>query len=303
MGWLLLIIIVVILSIWIWNIYERHVARQRQQLLEAKIADAVRLVRPIIEKAYAQWNGEIRSRWPLISFDFPTLENLLMNSRTLLVSYPRQDVRGLAKKLLSPIVLKALADFVAHSPDFVSIGNGTLADVPTSFNTQSDQFQAIPGRYNPPDWAIRRKLVYDRDGGCCRRCGTIVPLDKCHIHHVVRRAKGGGHSLDNLVVLCRDCHSLMPEHEKVTGGPFYALPYRYTLHAKECYHAIGARQISGSLPVLIAQGYEPCQKCMPIVRRTLWIERFSRGRLSSIVNSLTLEYGSESLTRAEREEI
>ena len=114
-----------------------------------------------------------------------------------------------------------------------------------------------------------------------------MPLDKCHIHHIVRRAKGGGHSLDNLVVLCRDCHSLMPEHDKVTGGPFYALPYRYTLHVRECYHAIGARRISGSLPVLITKGYQPCQKCMPIVHRTLWIERFSRARLYSIVNSLT----------------
>lgn len=298
----MLIIIVVILGIWLWNIHQGQIARQRQRLLEAKIAEALRLVRPIVEKAYAQLTEEIRSRWPLIPFDFPTLENLLMNSRVLLVGYPRQDTRRLAKKLLSPVVSRVVADFVAHSPDFVSARNGTLANVPTSFHTQSDQFQAIPDGYNPPDWAMRRMLVYDRDGGCCRRCGTIVPLDKCHIHHVVRRAKGGGHSLDNLVVLCKDCHSLMPEHEKVTGGPFYALLYRHTLHTKECYHAIGARHVSGSLPVLIAQGYEPCQKCMPIVRRTLWIERFARGRLSSIVNSLALEYGSESPTPAKREE-
>jgi hypothetical protein len=285
MEWVPLIIIIAISGICIWKGYERYVAKQRQ--LEAKIADAVRVLRPIVEKTYAQLTGEIKTRWPLISFDFPTLENLLTKSRTLLAGYPRQDIRRLAKKLLEPIVSKTLADFIAHSPEFVSIGNSTLADTPTSFDTQGDQFQAIPVRYNPPDWATRRKCVYDRDRGRCRRCGTAVPLDKCHIHHIVRRAKGGGHSLDNLVVLCRDCHSLMPEHEKVTGGPFYALPNRYTLHTKECYHAIFARRISGSLPVLIRQGYEPCQKCMPIVHRTLWIERFSRVRLSSIVNSLT----------------
>ena len=299
MEWLLLIIIVVASGICVWKVYERHVAKQRQQLLEAKIAAAVRVLRPIVEKVYARLTDEIRTGWPLISFDFPILENLLMNSRILLAGYPRQDIRRLAKKLLAPIVPTALADFIAHSPDFVSIGNSTTADISTSFDNQGNQSQAIPVRYSPPDWATRRKRVYDRDGERCRRCGAIVPFDKCHIHHIVRRAKGGGHSLDNLVVLCRDCHSLMPEHEKVTGGPFYALSYRYTLHAKGCYHAIRARRISGSLPALIAQGYEPCQKCMPIVRRTLWIESFSRARLSSIVDSLTSEHGSELPTRAE----
>lgn len=78
----------------------------------------------------------------------------------------------------------------------------------------------------------------------------------------------------------------MPEHDKVTGGPFYIHSYRATLHTKECYHAMGARQVPGSLPVLITQGYEPCQKCLPIVQRILWIERFAKGRLSSLVNSL-----------------
>jgi len=214
------------------------------------------------------------------------LENLLTNSRTILAGYPHQDIRRLAKRLLSSVVSKAVADFVAYTPDFVPVGENTLADVPTGFHIQDNQFQAIADGHNPPDWSKRRRLVHDRDGGCCRRCGTIVPLDKCHIHHVVRRARGGGHSLDNLVTLCYDCHSLMPEHEKVTGGPFYALPYRYTLHTRECYHALGARQVPGSLPALIAQGYEPCQKCLPIVHRTLWIERFTRARLSLIANSL-----------------
>lgn len=302
MGWLLLIITAVILGVWLWNIHQGQIARQRQRLLETKIAEALRLVRPIVEKAYAQLTAEIRSRWPLIPFVFPSLENLLIDSRTLLASYPLQDARRLANKLLSPIVSKAVADFITHSPDFVSAGNGTLANVPTSFHTQSDRSQVIPYRYNPPDWAMRRRLVYDRDGGRCRRCGTIVPLDKSHIHHVVRRAAGGGHSLDNLVVLCKDCHSLMPEHEKVTGGPFYALSYGHTLHTKECYHAIGARQVLGSLPVLIAQGYVPCQKCMATARTTLWIDRFARGRLRSIVNSFASEFASKSPTTAEPEE-
>jgi hypothetical protein len=283
MKWLFLFAAVVILSIWLHHIHQRRIKTQREQL---KIAEVTKQIMPLSIMVYNQLIEEIRKGWPYIAFELPTFDDLLANSKPLLLAYNGQDVKRLAKRLLNPVVLKSVADFVAHRPDFIVIEYGTLASSPTSFYSQDEHSPFIADVHDPPDWTMRRKLTYDRDNGRCRRCGIIVPLDKCHIHHIVRRARGGGHSIDNLVTLCRDCHGLMPEHERVTGGPFYAHSYRRVLHTKECYHAIGARQVTGSLPILIARGYGTCQKCLPFTPKALWIERFVRGQLSSIVNSL-----------------
>jgi preprotein translocase subunit YajC len=52
MEWLLLIVIVIFLGIWLWNIRQRRIAKQQQQFQEAKITEATRLVTPLVEKAY-----------------------------------------------------------------------------------------------------------------------------------------------------------------------------------------------------------------------------------------------------------
>ena len=48
-----------------------------------------------------------------------------------------------------------------------------------------------------------RNLVYERDNYKCQICGRKNNL---HIHHVIKRANGGDHSLDNLITLCSSCH-------------------------------------------------------------------------------------------------
>ncbi|MBA7505653.1 hypothetical protein ES706_04329 [subsurface metagenome] len=291
MGWLPLIFVAVFLGIWFWNVWKRRIARQKRQLLiEARITGVTALVEPIVKEAYGQLTQDIRTRWPQIPFDFPRTETLLTNSRGILKDYPRKDIKRLAKRVLDSIASKAVSDFIAYRPDFLSSQTEVPSDAPVKFHSHEYESKTTLNSPTPSDWPKRRKLIHERDKGCCRRCGTIVPLEKCHIHHIVSRSKGGGHTPDNLITLCYDCHSLMPEHDKVTGGPFYVLPNRYTLHTRECYHGILARRLSGSLPVLLAKGYTPCEKCMPMVgHRTFWIECYIRRKLSSIVNALNFE--------------
>jgi 5-methylcytosine-specific restriction endonuclease McrA len=51
--------------------------------------------------------------------------------------------------------------------------------------------------------AARRKRVFQRDNWRCRCCGNRQMLDP---HHVIYQSAGGGHGLENLLTLCRNCH-------------------------------------------------------------------------------------------------
>lgn len=55
----------------------------------------------------------------------------------------------------------------------------------------------------PIDSATRR-AVYARDGRACRKCSRRDALDMHHIQPVV---EGGTNEPENLIALCRKCHS------------------------------------------------------------------------------------------------
>jgi 5-methylcytosine-specific restriction protein A len=61
-------------------------------------------------------------------------------------------------------------------------------------------------------WGRLRRLVLDRAGGRCERCGAVAD----DAHHLVARARGGADTLDNLEALCEDCHA--EEHEQRSRG-------------------------------------------------------------------------------------
>jgi len=48
-----------------------------------------------------------------------------------------------------------------------------------------------------------RLLVWQRDGGRCRSCGSHTDL---HFDHVIPRSWGGSSMAENVQVLCRPCN-------------------------------------------------------------------------------------------------
>ena len=55
-------------------------------------------------------------------------------------------------------------------------------------------------------WRARarlRRAALDRDDWRCVRCESPLDLE---CHHVTPLAAGGEHVLDNVAMLCRDCH-------------------------------------------------------------------------------------------------
>ena len=70
----------------------------------------------------------------------------------------------------------------------------------------------MPKRRPPKEvWAELRRIVWERDGGRCQGqyCTDAppLPLDVCHIDHIVS-GKRGTNKLSNLRTLCRRCHVL-----------------------------------------------------------------------------------------------
>jgi 5-methylcytosine-specific restriction endonuclease McrA len=61
-----------------------------------------------------------------------------------------------------------------------------------------DQASSFPLEY-------KRKVVIQRDGGKCVRCGSTRNLQ---VHHIKKHWEGGSDHLSNLITLCARCHTL-----------------------------------------------------------------------------------------------
>ena len=80
---------------------------------------------------------------------------------------------------------------------------------------------------------IRRALIA-RDGGC-RFPGCHAPAAWTDAHHVLSRARGGTHRLDNLVLLCRRCHRRIHLYAwKITINPNDTITFQ---HRKRKLHS------------------------------------------------------------------
>lgn len=64
--------------------------------------------------------------------------------------------------------------------------------------------------YNSSPWQDARSFVYERERGCCQRCGTFVFGRRAHVHHVIPIKKNANLNLDpkNLRLLCPTCHTI-----------------------------------------------------------------------------------------------
>jgi len=65
------------------------------------------------------------------------------------------------------------------------------------------------GFYASREWKKAALSVWRRDRGICRRCGAIARnRDRFHIHHIVSfQVKELRADVDNLILLCPDCHN------------------------------------------------------------------------------------------------
>jgi hypothetical protein len=55
--------------------------------------------------------------------------------------------------------------------------------------------------------AIARRLIFERDGGCCLSCGMTLTLRTARLDHIVPWSAGGPDTSDNLRVLCDPCNA------------------------------------------------------------------------------------------------
>lgn len=54
---------------------------------------------------------------------------------------------------------------------------------------------------------LKKKLIEEK-GSCCESCGFTV-TSILQVHHIVEKSKGGTDDIDNLRLLCPNCHCLI----------------------------------------------------------------------------------------------
>lgn len=82
--------------------------------------------------------------------------------------------------------------------------------------------------------AIRDK-VKERSEGLCERTfyevnGELVETrcgrEACDMHHILSRSQGGGHTVENLIHLCRMDHNFCKEHPLKAIRVHLVIPYK-----------------------------------------------------------------------------
>lgn len=70
------------------------------------------------------------------------------------------------------------------------------------------------------DWQRVRKVIYERDGHVCMKCGKYVRKDDFHVDHIRPLAKKGAEwALENLQLLCPSCNlSKNKTYDSKMGG-------------------------------------------------------------------------------------
>lgn len=67
--------------------------------------------------------------------------------------------------------------------------------------------------YNTQAWKDLKAFCYQRDKGCCQRCGRFVFGKRAHAHHIVPIQINPSLKLDpdNIMLLCNKCHPIVEE--------------------------------------------------------------------------------------------
>lgn len=79
------------------------------------------------------------------------------------------------------------------------------------------------------EWEKIRLLALEKYGAICSSCGTNGDIENpLNVHHIVSPLVGGTNSLDNLQVLCHDCHGKIHGRELSTK---FSVPSNYGVHS------------------------------------------------------------------------
>lgn len=86
---------------------------------------------------------------------------------------------------------------------------GTINDIEryANFALQEERWPLI--RLGDRQWIPRmiRRLIFERDGGCCLSCGIALTLRTAQLDHIVPWSAGGSDASANLRVLCGPCNT------------------------------------------------------------------------------------------------
>lgn len=97
----------------------------------------------------------------------------------------------------NPIIQRCYIECLGVAKRELSMIRSTLE---AHLDGMDDRSRTIPAE-------IKNK-VYKKYNYCCAACGNRESL---HIHHKIKFSNGGLHRIDNLVLLCSDCHA--EEHQ------------------------------------------------------------------------------------------
>lgn len=77
--------------------------------------------------------------------------------------------------------------------------------------------------YNSAVWKRLVEYVYERDKGCCQRCGKFVHGRDAHSHHIIPVVKAPHLRLspDNIKLLCSKCHVIEEREIEERNIPSY----------------------------------------------------------------------------------
>ena len=90
--------------------------------------------------------------------------------------------------------------------------------------------------YYPPDWNIRKWIVKRRDDYTCQKCKKDLYRTKDgEVHHIQPLSIGGTNKINNLILLCHDCHKKL--HDEMFNFSF-SRDERETLYDDWTYYKI-----------------------------------------------------------------
>ncbi|MBL3519308.1 HNH endonuclease [Aliarcobacter lanthieri] len=74
---------------------------------------------------------------------------------------------------------------------------------------------SIPNLKKPQDFLRRKEVAFFRDKGTCDRCGNKMDkLSDAHTLLILEAENGGGYNLENIAILCFDCHKILTNESR-----------------------------------------------------------------------------------------